>query len=255
MDGRDIEALRAYWQGEEGKAFIGWDFSHIADRSSEEPLPWDYDAMVRKYLSPGQRLLDMETGGGEFLHSLGHPPANTFATENWEPNYRLLLDTLVKEGICIKKNNEDGSLPFADNFFDIVLNRHGSFYARELMRVMKPGGIFVTEQVGGDNNLSLSRRLIPDYMPAYPKSILSIARQDLEAAGLRILLEGESYPALRFFDIGALVWYAKVIAWEFPGFSVEKCFDNLLALQQEIEEEGCVHSLQHRYYIVARKGE
>lgn len=38
-----------------------------------------------------------------------------------------------------------------------------------------------------------------------------------------------------FIDLkysGAFVWFARIIEWEFPGFSVERCFDRLLRMQE-----------------------
>ncbi len=248
----DVASLKACWQAEEKKVFVGWDFSYIEKRSFEEPLPWDYKEKVLQYIRPTQRLLDMETGGGEFLSSLRHPYKNTYATENWEPNYRLLMDTLAKQGITIVRQEEDGTLPFERDFFDIVLNRHGSFRVAELGRVLKPGGLFITEQVGGENNRALSDRLIEGFVPPYPENTLYRVRAQFEEAGFSIVSCGEYFPVLRFFDVGALVWFAKVIQWEFPGFSVETCLDKLLVLQREVEENGFVESREHRFYIIVR---
>ena len=76
------EELRAAWKKEEACARItGWDFSHIEGRYEEASLPWDYAAIVRGVLRDDMKLLDQDTGGGEFLLSLGHPYANTAATE------------------------------------------------------------------------------------------------------------------------------------------------------------------------------
>ena len=60
---------------EESIAHIhGWDFSHIAGRYTEETdLPWDYQRIIFDYLKPEMKLLDIDTGGGEFLLSLHHP--------------------------------------------------------------------------------------------------------------------------------------------------------------------------------------
>jgi len=55
------------------------------------------------------------------------------------------------------------------------------------------------------------------------------------------------------FDVGAFVWFARIIEWEFPGFSVGKCFDRLLELQKTIETEGKITGTTHRFLIVARK--
>lgn len=61
------------WLKEEQRAMVGWDFGALHGRVLEEPLPWDYRAFVMHQLSPEARLLDMGTGGGEFLLTLGHP--------------------------------------------------------------------------------------------------------------------------------------------------------------------------------------
>ncbi|MBQ1358535.1 MAG: SAM-dependent methyltransferase, partial [Oscillospiraceae bacterium] len=69
------ERLIAQWKAEEENAHIhGWDFSHINDRYEEEnDIPWDYEKVIRGYLTDDMKILDMDTGGGEFLLSLGHP--------------------------------------------------------------------------------------------------------------------------------------------------------------------------------------
>ena len=63
------------WKAEEQAAHIrGWDFSPIHSRyTAETDLPWDYENIVRSHLEETAALLDMDTGGGEFLLSLGHP--------------------------------------------------------------------------------------------------------------------------------------------------------------------------------------
>lgn len=60
--------LRSSWKQEENAAHIhGWDFSHIAGRYTEETdLPWDYQRIVLEHLKPEMKLLDIDTGGGEF---------------------------------------------------------------------------------------------------------------------------------------------------------------------------------------------
>ena len=41
--------------------------------------------------------------------------------------------------------------------------------------------------------------------------------------------------------------------WEFPEFSVKKCFDKLLEMQEVIDKNGFVEGTIHRYLIVAKK--
>ena len=53
--------------------------------------------------------------------------------------------------------------------------------------------------------------------------------------------------------MGAFVWFAHIIEWEFPGFSVDNCFDRLLDMQRRIDDNGSISGTIHRYLIVARK--
>lgn len=64
--------LKSIWKKEEKTAYIkGWDFSHIHGRYEEEnDLPWDYEKIVRQHLTDTAKVLDYDTGGGEFLLSL-----------------------------------------------------------------------------------------------------------------------------------------------------------------------------------------
>lgn len=47
--------------------------------------------------------------------------------------------------------------------------------------------------------------------------------------------------------------FARIIEWEFPGFSVDRCFDRLLKLQRRIEREGRITGTTHRYLLAANK--
>lgn len=251
----DRSELRRIWQAEEDQAHIhGWDFSHIRGRYDEErDLPWDYPAIVRERLRPEARVLDYDTGGGEFLLSLGHPYDRTAATEGYPPNVALCQDTLLPLGIDFKACADPAAIPFPDGSFDLILDRHGDFCPPELYRLLKDGGTFVTEQVGGDNDRDLVERVLPGTPKPYPDLCLSKQRLAFQAAGFHILRTEEAYRPIRFFDVGAFVWFARVVQWEFPGFSVDRCFEALCALQEEAERAGQIQGTIHRYLIVAQK--
>jgi len=139
--------LRKYWKSEEEKAVMtGWDFSYIEGRfsSEEDSLPWDMTAVIDKYRRDNYRLLDIDTGGGEFLLSLGHPYALTSATEGFPPNAALCQEKLGGLGIDFREMSVYSEMPFPDGSFDIVTDRHGSYDADEVFRVLKTGGYFIT---------------------------------------------------------------------------------------------------------------
>lgn len=251
------EALRAAWKAEENCAHIqGWDFSHIRGRYEEDPdLPWDYGAVIRGVLKSDMKLLDIDTGGGEFLLSLRHPPENTSATEGYPPNVRLCEERLLPLGIDLRACSDASHIPFADAAFDIVINRHGSFDPPEIRRLLRPGGLFITQQVGADNDRELVEAVLPGAERPFPQANLKAQKKALEDAGFEILKADEAFGPICFFDVGAFVWFARVIEWEFPGFSVDRCFDRLLQMQETIERDGRIAGTTHRYFIIARRAE
>lgn len=249
------EELREIWKKEEAVAHIhGWDFSHIRGRYEEEnDLPWNYKAIVQQYLEKHTKLLDYDTGGGEFLLSLAHPHCNTSATEGYPPNVELCRETLLPLGINFKECDNPSDIPFADESFDLIINRHGEYDAGELLRLLKKDGLFITQQVGGDNDRDLVKMVLPEVEKPFPHLNLREQRKVFEDAGFQIVRAEEAYRPIIFYDVGAFVWFALIIEWEFPGFSVDKCFPGLLNMQRHIEENGKIEGTIHRYLIVARK--
>ena len=75
----------------------------------------------------------------------------------------------------------------------------------------------------------------------------------LEEAGFQIVEAQEVYRPIKFYDVGAFVWFAHIIEWEFPEFSVDKCFETLIKMQEKLEQDGVIEGNTHRYLIVARK--
>ena len=213
---------RNVWKAEEDIAHIhGWDFSHIAGRYPEQDdLPWDYRAVIREYLRPEMNILDIDTGGGEFLLSLNHPHENTAAMENYPPNVALCEEVLLPLGIDFRPGDGKGRFPFEDDRFDMVINRHGDFNAEEIYRVLKPGGLLITQQVGAENDRELAALLCGETEMPFPEQYLTLTSRKFGEAGFQILRGEEAFRPIRFFDAGALVWFARIIQWEFPVFSL-----------------------------------
>ena len=250
------EALVKLWLQEEEIAHIhGWDFSHINGKyEAEHDLPWNYEEIVRTYLRPEKKLLDIDTGGGEFLLSLNHPYCNVAATENYPPNVDLCKKKLLPLGIDFQEADGSDRLPFEDQTFDLVINRHGDFNPAEIWRILKNGGIFITQQVGAENDRELVELLLNDVpdLP-FPDQYLKIARTAFEELGFVVTEADEAFRPIRFWDVGALVWFARIIVWEFPGFNVKDCMENLYHAQEILERKGVIEGRLHRFLLAAEK--
>ena len=149
----------------------------------------------------------------------------------------LCRQTLLPLGIDFRPGDGASALPFDDGSFDMVINRHGGFFPSDIDRLLRPGGIFVTQQVGAENDRELVELLCGKF----------------HDAGFEILEAKECYRPIRFYDVGALVWFARIIEWEFPGFSVDACRDRLLIAQRILEQNGCIEGKIHRFLLAAKK--
>ena len=246
--------LKDIWKKEESIAQIhGWDFSHLNGRWESDDLPWDYKSVIQQYIREDMMILDYDTGGGEFLLSLHHPYHRTAATEGYPPNVELCKETLLPLGIDFKPCDNPAEIPFPNESFHLILNRHGSFDAEEIYRLLKKDGIFITQQVGEQNDRDLVEKVLPNAETLFPDMNLTEQRKVFEKSGFKILEAREAFSPIRFFDVGAFVWFARIIEWEFPNFSVEACFDQLMKVQEEITEKGYIEGMTHRYLLCAKK--
>jgi len=247
------DKLIKQWHAEENHAFQGWDFSHINGRWDEPDPPWCYKEVIKKYLKDTDILLDMGTGGGEFLLTLKHPYKNTYVTEAYEPNFKLCKKTLEPLGITVARTYEDDKLPFENNSFDIIINRHESFDLPEVNRTLKNGGYFITQQVGNMNTVELMQRLNDDFVYHNPAHNMSSYTKTLKETGFQIIKAEECKYPIKVYDVGALVFMAKILEWEYPDFSVKSHLHKLNECQKEIDEKGFLEATGHRFIIVAMK--
>jgi hypothetical protein len=217
---RDVTSFESLVSEARSTPFEGWDFSWLASRTATEPLPWSYAEIVESYAASAHRMLDMGTGGGELLSTLGTAPV-TVTTEAWPPNAPIAARRLRPLGIPVVRDegapdnidqaDERGRLPFRTAAFDLVINRHEAFLAAEVARVLDRPGVFITQQVdfrSYDDLLSALGAPVPDQ----PDTWLPLARAQLADAGLRVVRAEVGNEILRFNDIGAVLYYAKVVA-------------------------------------------
>jgi len=245
--------------------FSGWDFSYLTGRRIDlhQQHHWDYAQRVTTAMKEAQSILDMCTGGGEYLaqYLAMQPVPEVYATEGYVPNLSVARERLAPLGVKIYEVQND-QLPLADASLDLIINRHGSYKAREVQRVLKPGKYFITQQVGDQTNRRLHELL--GYTPPQEHRVhpdaddravwnLAYAVRELEADGWQIREQQEAFYPTRYYDVGAIVYYLKAVPWTVPGFTVERFFDQLVEIRKLIEREGFVDVLFHQFLIVAQR--
>lgn len=241
------------WLAESELAMHGWDFSHLDGRWENQELPWCYRELIKEQMHDDKMWLDVDTGGGELMSSFHHPAAKTVVTEGWPPNLKLLQEKFIDSAITVIADLNEDLSNVPDDTFDIITNSHGALPVQETVNKLRAGGFFVTQQVGGTNNFSLSRFLDSTYELAYPDNTLINVAIQLQGAGMQIQKQEMAFTRMSFFDVGAIVYYATVIPWEFPKFKVHDCLPQLKQLDKLIATQGSISTFEDRFMIVARK--
>ena len=210
--------------------FQGWDFSRLGARLVNEPPPWAFEEIVAHRAARATTMLDMGTGGGEWLSSLRVRAPVTVATESWPPNVGVAASKLHALGVPVvqdegatdnlRQHSEDprGRLAFTAETFDLVTNRHESFVASEVSRVLRSEGTFVTQQAHSGSQQF--HELLGIQPPEVEEFEIDLALEQLGAAGLIVDEADEGYATTIFADIGALAWYLRSVPWAVPGFSI-----------------------------------
>jgi SAM-dependent methyltransferase len=245
--------------------FQGWDFRWLGARSEDPKTPWRYPALAAEALAASARALDIDTGGGEALAALAPFPGSVVATEGYPPNIPIAGATLKAVGVPLvgvesALDNIDQAhaspadtashLPFRDDTFDVVLNRHSSYRPSEVARVLGPGGTYLTQQRGdGDNHLL---RTFGRPIKQGADFDLAFAVSQLERAGFDISRAEDSDATVRFFDVGALVYYLRAIPWIVPAFDVDGDRETLHRIHDIIQTDGSFGVGSYRFLIEAR---
>ena len=254
-----FDALVAEGMGVDVEAF--WGAGFLAGRYLPAPTHWTYADIVRPYLDGASALLDMGTGEGGALRDLRPLPTRTVAYEAWLPTVPAAIATLRPIGVPLvvcdaAPDNTDPApsdqvgLPFVDGAFDLVLNRHESFESREIRRLLRPGGWFVTQQVGADDERSLCELLGLEADRATWD--LRTARSQVEAGGLEVIAGDEDRGHNQFTDVGALLAYVRTVPWAVPELDLDQLRPRLRTLHDECVRAGSVRTSRHRFWLAAR---
>ena len=235
----------------------GWDFAWFDGGANEERPPWGYAKLISTRLAQARASLDLQTGGGEvFAWALGlasSRPAVLAATEGWTPNVVRARQLLEPFGVRVLQVGVDQQLPFDDASFDLVVSRHPVRTDWEgIGRVLRPGGSYLSQQVGAGSNKELIEFLTGP-QPVGEARKASVHSGRAAAAGLAVCDLREATLRVEFFDIAAVVHFLRKVLWTVPDFTVERYGDRLVELHETIERNGSFVCHSTRFVIEAVK--
>lgn len=234
---------------------VGWDFSQLDGRLIADQPWWDFKQDCLDAIRSSARVLDMGTGGGEWLvdliEQLGGERSDQriAATEGWEPNVPLASETLHPHGVKVHRYDpdEDSRMPFDDGQFDLIMSRHEGMDAKEIARILAPGGRFLTQQVSGFDAQELHEWFNTGYL--YPDVTIESYVVQLEEVGLTIDAFDDWTGTMTFADVQTLVTYLAFVPWDVPGF----CVQDHAAKLDELAASGPIAVTQRRFRIYATK--
>jgi SAM-dependent methyltransferase len=226
----------------------GWDFSWFDGRATEERPSWGYARLIGERAARAGAALDVQTGGGEVLATLPEPPPLLVAVEAWRPNVAVAARNLSPLGASVVEAGDP--LPFRDAVFDLVVSRH-PVRTRwdEVARVLRPGGTFLSQQIGPGTNRELSEAMLGPLPPPEPQSFDRLA----SAAGLEVVDLRAERLRVEFFDVAAVAYFLRKVVWTVPGFTIDRFRPQLRAVHDRIATDGVFVSYSRRVLVEAIK--
>jgi SAM-dependent methyltransferase len=220
----------------ESAPIVGWDFSWLEGRATEERPSWGYARKLVPRVTGAGSVLDVQTGGGEVisevLSQINNRPRYLAATESWPPNVTMTRYNPRPFGVSIVEVPDEEALPFPSEGLDLVTSRHPTMTIwSEIARVLRPGGSYISQQVGAGSNRELT-----DFMmgpqPASDHRSTDRAMDLATKAGLKVVDLREETLKTAFYDVGAVVYFLRKVLWTVPGFSVDAYRHRLGAMHE-----------------------
>jgi SAM-dependent methyltransferase len=240
----------------------GWDFSWFEGRATEERPRWGYSRLLAERLRGAEAALDVQTGGGEVLAEAlrtGETPAGArrpavlVATESWPPNLDIARRNLAPFGGVVTEVADDAELPFPAGSFGLVVSRHPTEVPwPEIARVLRPGGTYLSQQVGAGSNRELTDFMM-GLQPVSPSRRPQVAVAEATQAGLDVVDLREQALRVEFFDVAAVVHFLRKVIWTVPGFTVAGYRERLQRMHEHIRANGAFVCHSQRFLIEVRK--
>jgi SAM-dependent methyltransferase len=179
----------------------GWDFSRM--RTRRAPVPWDYGEVVARYLGPSDEVLDVGTGDGRQFARLAGKFRRGLGIDTDPEMIRLAAQE--HSGPSLEFRVGSARLEGLTGAFPVIINRHATIDLGAVVAHLKPGGYFITQQVGERNMTCVKEAL------GQPADVPAISSQALAGAGLRVAAFCEYDVEYVVCDIESLVFWLNAL--------------------------------------------
>ncbi len=233
----------------------GWDFSRVRDQLG--PVPWDYMDVARRYLSPLHRVLDIGTGGGERFLALADAYGSGIGIDA-DPAMVAVADENLPDDLACRIKflpMDAAALEFPAGVFDVVLNRHSAVYVDEIARVLRPGGVFIAQQVGARNTANICALFGCGPGGTYveePGQTVGEWVDAFAARGFAVRCRAEYDVPYLFLDVESLVFWLMAIPMP-EDFDIERHWPQVDHILNDFRTPRGIETNEHRELLIVQK--
>lgn len=175
-------------------------------------------------------------------------PEHLVATEEWARNAPIAFHRLGPLSVSVVRCRSV-VLPFADATFDVVFDRHEAFAPAEVARVLRPGGEFVTQQVGPQQ-----MRELRSFLPRMTDfgDLRSTYSRAFERLGFHVQ-SSEHDSRVVYPSLGEIVFLLGISPWTLADFDLPKDLDALIAFEARHSDRAGIVVTESRFLLVAKK--
>ena len=237
-----------------------WEFSMI-NYTVEKITDWDMYKEISSYTDENSLCLDLGTGGGEKAIKYYPKVGMLVATDFSEEMIKTAKSNLKGKKRIKFAQMDNLKINFPDEIFSLVSARHTVINAKEIYRVLEPGGVVVIEGVDKGDCIELMDTFKKGDVERGKKAISQIDYEDLVNAGFKIvkrveIFENEYYKTKE--DLIALLLKAPILE-NFSEISSRNQKENIKEdlldkyVRENTTDKGILLK-RKSYGIVAQKG-
>ena len=230
---------------------IGWDFSKLDKGVAVKNQKWDFTAVVGKYITKNSILLDLGTGSGEKIISFAKKCKRVCGIDNSK-----FMIAKAKQNVKLKnaefKIGDNNKVPYGNKTFDIIASRHAPINFKEAYRVMKEGGLLITQQVG-----EMDKQNIKDifgrgqsYCKKHGKLIDEYIKKAKDA-GFNVSVKYH-YHSTEYYKLPDLIFLLENTPI-IPGFNLKKDMPFLKIIKKKFSYKLGIKTGSCRYLLIMKK--
>jgi|SRR3989338_599677 len=232
---------------------IGWDFSKLDKQVAVRNQKWDFAAVVKKYITKESILLDLGTGSGEKVIPFAKNCKRVYGIDNSKS-----MIAKAKQNVKLKnakfKIGDNNNIPYQNKTFDIITSRHAPINFKEAYRVMKEGGLLITQQVGERDKQNIKE--VFGRGQSYGKThgkLISDYIKKAQDAGFNVLVK-DHYHSIEYYKFPDLIFLLENTPI-IPGFNLKKDTSFLRIIKKKFSYKLGIKTGSCRYLLIMKKPE